>query len=99
MCTFTLKETGVMYLVKNTFIHDIHDDEVQDEWETKSCPGRLEESVRTEELEHDLQCVDVPQYCTTVPYCTTIAGQSSASLVSMDSPLWPFRLMCNRELG
>ena len=108
MCTFALKDTEVMYLVKNTFIHDIHDDEVQDEWETKSCPGRLEEAVCTEELGHDSKCVDVPQYCTTitkpsydsaVPCCTTIAGHSSASLLSMDSLLWPLRLLCNRELG
>ena len=88
MCTFALKESDVMYLVKNTFIHDIDDDGVHDEWETKSCPGRLEESVHTEELEHDSECVDVPHYCTTitkpscdtaVPYCTTIAGQSRMS--------------------
>ena len=78
---FASKDTEVMYLVKNTFIHDIFEDEVQEEWETKSCPGRLEESVCTEELEHDLKCVDVPQCCTTtgksshdsaVPVCACV---------------------------
>ena len=64
----------LMYLVKNTFIHDIVDDDgVHDEWETKSCPGRLEEAVCMEKLEHDSECVDVPHCCTTItkPSCDT----------------------------
>ena len=106
MCTIALKETPMMYLVKNTFIDDVDDGSVHDEWETKSCPGRLEESDHMEDFD-DCECVDTPHPCTTVtkhscdtavPCCTIIAKQFASS-VPMDMSLWPLRWLCNCESG
>ena len=106
MCTFALKDTEVMYSVKNTFIHDIDDDGGHDEWETKSCPGRLEESDHMQELD-DWEGNDFSHHCTTVTkpscntvgQCCTIIAEQTVSRVSKDLSLWPLRWLCNRELG